>query len=165
MTVPFRLLLVGSFAAAVGLLALRSMGASADSPVLTPRAVLVQMARAESPGALPPPVLPSPDPSYCQASAGGTTPPSGAVLGRLTVGGVAAPVNTVVQITFDGKAGPASAVREPGGYRVLYDEGGAACANKAGAAMAIVVNGQSFDTHSKVGDPDAAVLLFDIAVP
>jgi hypothetical protein len=164
-TVPFRLLLVGALAATLGVLALRSMGASADSPVLTPRAVLVQMARAESPGALPPPVLPSPDASYCQSSGSGTSPPS-AILGLLTVGGVAAPVNTVVQITFDGKAGLASAVRETGGYRVFYEAGGATCANKVGAAMAIVVNGLSFDTHVKVGDPEAAVFFrFDIAAP
>ncbi len=111
--------------------------------------------------------LPPPDPSYCApADAGGGQPPN-AIFGTLTISGAAAPVGTLVQSSFDGKVGPASRVREAGGYRVLYNAGGAAsCSNKVGANISILVNGVPFATGVKVGDGVAnPILRFDIVAP
>ena len=75
---------------------------------------------------------------------------------------MAAPGSTAVAITFDGAAGPAGTVTVEGnatGYRVDYSSGGVDCANQAGAAISIVVNGQVFPTGATVGSGDPAFLF------
>jgi hypothetical protein len=90
--------------------------------------------------------------------------PPNAVIGTLTIAGAAAPAGTVVSLAFDGVAGPPKATREAGGYRVDYGAGGADCANRVGAAISVIVNGQAFPTGSAVGQVENP-LLFHIAVP
>jgi hypothetical protein len=133
--------------------------ATAEDPELAPRAFLPLLAR--DTGADP---LPPANPSYCEVPANPTAPPaSEAVLGTLRIGGADAPAGTVVQVFFDGKAGPAIWTTEAGGYRVLYDVAGGECSNKAGAAVSVRVAGQTFATGAVVGGQVA--LRFDISVP
>jgi hypothetical protein len=130
-----------------------------EDPELAPRAFLPLLAR--DTGADP---LPPANPSYCEVPANPTAPPaSEAVLGTLRIGGADAPAGTVVQVFFDGKAGPAIWTTEAGGYRVLYDVAGGECSNKAGAAVSVRVAGQTFATGAVVGGQVA--LRFDISVP
>jgi hypothetical protein len=90
--------------------------------------------------------------------------PPNAVIGTLTIGGTAAPAGTVVSLSFDGVVGPSRATTAAGGYRVDYAAGGAECANRVGASIAVIVNGQAFPTGSAVGD-GVNPLVFGIAAP
>lgn len=125
------------------------------------RLVLPLVARGE---ARPP--LPPVDPGYCPGTdAGGGMPatPPNSVLGLLRIGGVDVPAGSVVQVLFDGRAGPAALTAAAGGYRVDYQVGAASCINHTGAALAIRVNGVTYDTGRHVGDPAADPFLrFDI---
>jgi len=108
--------------------------------------------------------LPPADPSYCEVPP--SSPPSppnhDVVTGNLTIGGIPAGAGTIVQILFDGKAGPAIRTERAGVYRFEYGVGGPGCANHAGAAVSIRVAGQVFDTGGSVGD---VFIRLDIAVP
>jgi hypothetical protein len=64
--------------------------------------------------------------------------------------------------TFDGAPGPVISTAAPGGYRILYPTGGEECANRAGAAIAVVVSGRSLPTGLMVGNE---VIRFDIDLP
>ncbi|MCC6380921.1 MAG: hypothetical protein IT304_00355 [Dehalococcoidia bacterium] len=139
-----------------------SFHAAAADPVLTVRAVIPLAARD---GLTVDSGLPAPDASYCAPADPSGAPPN-SVLGMLTIGGGAAPTGTVVQVFFDGKAGPAERTRAAGGYRVDYAAGGATCANRVGAAIAVKVNGQIFASTARVGDAAAIPFLrLDVAVP
>lgn len=111
--------------------------------------------------------LPSPDPSYCPGSSGSNAPPSppNSVIGLLNIGGSPAPAGTLVQITFDGKVGPAARTTAAGGYRIDYAAGISGCANQVGAVIGIKVNGGAVNTSpAKVGDAIANPFLrFDIS--
>lgn len=153
-----------------GLAAFTVREATAQPGPERPHRVFIPMAARDGVVSQPEPggPLPPADPSYCPGSTGGAAPPSppNSVIGLLTIGGQPAPRGTIVQIAFDGKAGPAERTREAGGYRIDYAAGGAQCANKVGAAIAIIVNGQAMPTGVKVGDAVANPFLrFDIAIP
>lgn len=77
---------------------------------------------------------------YCPPADASSSPPN-AIFGRLLIGGEPAPAGTSVQLTFDGVPGPAAETSEPGGYRVFWYVGDGSCANRAGAAIAVTVNG------------------------
>jgi len=110
--------------------------------------------------------LPSADPGYCLAPGGPGSSPPVSFFGTLTVGGQPAPAGTVVQVTFDGKAGPARFTTQAGGYRLDYDSGGTSCVNRAGAAIGVLVDGRAVATGKKVGEITAGEpFRFDIAVP
>ena len=99
--------------------------------------------------------------AYCDTG-GSSAPPTGSVLGFVTIAGVVPPPGTIVTLTFDGIPGPSEPVTiEDGvaGYSLNYSSGGVDCANQAGAAIAVLVNGQSFPTGHAVGDGDLAVLF------
>lgn len=145
-----------------------SFGASAQSNL--PRRAIIAIAAADgTPDPAPTVQLPPPDPSYCAGSQGPSVPPN-AVFGTVTIAGVPAPAGTIVQLYFDGKAGPADAATRgssSSGYGIDYAAGSAAsCSNKVGAAIQVVVAGKLFDTGLKVGDEAAnPVFRYDVAVP
>jgi hypothetical protein len=92
-----------------------------------------------------------------------TSPPN-SIFGLLEVGGEQLPAGTEVFVAFDGVPGPAEATREAGGYRVDFGPStDSSCANKAGAEIAIVVNGVAYETGRVVGS--AAAIRFDIVEP
>ncbi len=84
---------------------------------------------------------------YCN-NASSTAPPN-SVIGLLTIGGAAAPAGTVVSLAFDGVVGPSQASAAAGGYKVYWTAGGEGCANRVGAAISVVVNGQFFPTGQR----------------
>src|SRR5690606_32957645 len=85
-----------------------------------------------------------------------STPPNppnqDVVTGNLSIGGLPAPAGTLVQLFFDGKAGPAVRTDTVGVYRFEYGIGGANCASRPGAAVSVQVAGQAFPTDKVVGD-------------
>ena len=99
---------------------------------------------------------------YCNTIS--ATAPPNAVIGTLTIGGAAAPAGTVVSLSFDGVVGPSRETSAAGGYRVDYAAGGADCANRVGASIAVIVNGQAFSTGATVGGSENP-LIFGIDVP
>jgi hypothetical protein len=112
-----------------------------------------------------PTATPAPSGKYCPSDGGSSAPPN-AVFGLVTIGGAAAPAGTVLALAFDGVPGPTATVTvEDGkaGYRMLYAGGGGDCANKVGAAMSLIVNGQAFSTGGLVGG--GVALRFDVVVP
>lgn len=165
MTHPLRLSLTAVLASAVlaVLVLVASQQASAQPSALPRRAVIPMLA---SDGVFAGGDLPAPDPSYC-ALTGGTQQPS-AVFGLVTIGGAPAPASAIVQLAFDGKAGPAERVTAgagSSGYSLIFDTGGAGCANRAGAAVSVLVNGRAFPTGLTVGDDRLIAYRFDVAVP
>jgi hypothetical protein len=104
--------------------------------------------------------VPAANRPFCGA-VNSSAPPS-SVIGLLTIGGAAAPAGTVVTLTFDGVPGPTATTTAAGGYRVDFPGANDECANRPGAAIAVVVNGQSFPTGAVVG---STVVRKDIAVP
>ncbi len=90
--------------------------------------------------------------------------PPNAVIGTLTIGGTAAPAGTVVSLAFDGVVGPSRQTTAAGGYRVDYGAAGADCANRVGAAISVIVNGQAFSTGATVGGTENP-LVFGIDAP
>ena len=100
---------------------------------------------------------------YCDTSGAGN-PPTGSVLGLVTIGGEPAPAGTIVFLAFDGVIGPSEAVTVEGnqaGYSLNYSSGGTDCANQAGASISVVVAGQTFSTGQTVGGAPVA-LLFNV---
>jgi hypothetical protein len=155
-----------TIAAAIALLAVLAALPARAASNLPVRAIIVGTATDGMPTQNDGPTLPPADAAYCGPSGGaGSTPPN-SVIGLITIGGQPAPVNTIVQLVFAGKVGPADYVKQAGGYRVDYAGGPQGCANQVGAPIAVFVNGQVFNTNVKVGDEAANPLLrFDIAVP
>lgn len=86
---------------------------------------------------------------YCN-TVSATAPPN-SVFGRLRAGGADVPAGTVVTLTFDGVPGPSKATTEAGGYKVNWAAAGEGCANRAGAAIGVTVNGQHWETGASVG--------------
>ena len=169
MTIAFRTILVSLLALAAGI-AVMSLGASAQTPSTLPYRLYVPMTASDGVTLppLPPSNLPPADPSYCPGNTGSNAPPSppNSVLGLLTINGAQAPAGTIVQLTFDGKVGPAARTREAGGYRIDFAGGRAGCANQVGSAMGVRITGQVYDSGVKVGDPEMNPFLrFDIAIP
>lgn len=108
--------------------------------------------------------LPPADSAYCPGQSGPAGGPPNTVFGTLHLGGEAAPSGTVVQIMFDGLAGPAGRTTATGGYRVDYAAGGGDCANHIGALIEILVDGRRFGNGTSVGDDAARPFLrLDIA--
>ncbi|MGE5595869.1 MAG: hypothetical protein ACM3S1_07525 [Hyphomicrobiales bacterium] len=131
--------------------------AASPSPTATPTTPgesaggtsTVAAATATSPPA-PETATPTPPPTepplaYCPPS--GTSVP-GTVFGILTIDGEPAPPGTVVSLLFDGVPGPSAATTAAGGYRVDWAIGEAGCANAPGAAISVVVAGESFPAGS-----------------
>ncbi len=145
-------------AAAVGSVLSLPFAAAQDSE-LPYRSALPMLA---SDGLIDP--LPPADPAYCVVPP--STPPNppnqDVVTGNLSIGGLPAPAGTLVQLFFDGKAGPAVRTDTVGVYRFEYGIGGANCANRPGAAVSVQVAGQAFPTGKVVGD---VFIRLDIAIP
>ena len=107
----------------------------------------------------PTPLPPTPEPTaapmtsrvFCDTTSSSSPPNS--VFGLLTIGGQPGPAGTIVTITFDGAAGRSVVTSAAGGYRVDFPSGGEDCANRAGAAIAIVVGGQAFTVGTLGGSP------------
>lgn len=101
---------------------------------------------------------------YCDNISSSTPPNS--IFGLLTIGGAPAPAGTVVTVLFDGVAGPSVTIGEPGGYKINWSAGGSDCANRVGAAVAVSVNGQVFDSGQTVGGGGGTpIIRLDVAVP
>ncbi len=116
---------------------------------------------APEPTPTPPPVVAGGD--YCPNSSSSSPPNS--VIGIFTIGGAPAPAGSAVSLAFDGVIGPTRLSTAAGGYRVDYFAGPESCANRVGAAIAVVYNGQFFPTGHTVGDSPGAPVNFPIAVP
>ena len=101
--------------------------------------------------------------AFCDSSSS-TAPPT-AVFGRLTIGGAKVPAGTTATLLFDGVAGYSASTREPGGYRVDYWAGSSDCANRVGAEISVMVNGQAFPTGRSIGDGGGPVIVLHIALP
>jgi hypothetical protein len=94
-------------------------------------------------------------------------PPNGRVAGALSLHGGAAPIGTLVTVAFDGVAGPSRATDESdakqGGYHVDFYIAAESCANRAGATISVIVDGQVFSTNGRVGG--AQLTVAPIVVP
>ncbi len=113
---------------------------------------------------------PPPGPGYCGPSTTGAPSPPNAVLGLLAIGGLQAPAETLVTMTFDGKPGPGEYSLAAGGYRVLYAAGGQGqqppCINEVGSEIGLLINGVQINTGVKVGDEAARpVFRYDVFMP
>ncbi len=131
----------------------RGSGSTAANPTATPTPV---------------PATPTTGPAvsnlaFCDSSSS-TAPPT-AVFGRLTIGGAKVPAGTTATLLFDGVAGYSASTREPGGYRVDYWAGSSDCANRVGAEISVMVNGQAFPTGRSIGDGGGPVIVLHIALP
>jgi hypothetical protein len=104
--------------------------------------------------------VPSATRAFCNTTSSSSPPNS--IFGLLTIGGQPGPAGTIVTITFDGAVGPSVTTSAAGGYRVDYPSGGDDCANRSGAALAIVVSGQSFAAGTLGGTPATRL---DVTVP
>lgn len=102
---------------------------------------------------------------YCKATSGPLAGPPVRVFGTLMIGGVPVPAGTNVSLAFDGVYGPAEFTTDAGAYAIDFQAGGTECANRAGAAISVVVNGRFFPTGYKVGDGAAGFIRFDIDAP
>jgi hypothetical protein len=98
---------------------------------------------------------------YCN-KLGPDTPPN-SVIGTMTIKGSPVPAGKAVGLAFDGVPGPSQATRAAGGYRVDFSPGDAACANRDGASIAIIVDGVLYPTPLVVGA--AAGQRFDLLIP
>lgn len=101
---------------------------------------------------------------YCPNVSAGTSPPN-SVIGVFTIGGSDAPAGATVSLAFDGVVGPSRATTAAGGYRVDYGAAGSDCANRVGAAIAVVYNGVLYSTGHTVGDSPGGPVVFTLAVP
>lgn len=132
------------------------LDSSADAP--TPPPVQVE----PTPTATPEPVVSTGQ--YCDTISA-TAPPTTTVAGNLTVGGLPAPFDTSVHISFDGVVGPTALVVVEGartGYSAAFSLGPESCANILGASIAVVVNGVSHRTGHVVST-EMPFIRFDIA--
>lgn len=119
---------------------------------------------APPPTAEPTPPPPAAGGPYCDNSS--TTAPPNSMVGQLTIGGQLAPVGTVVSIAFDGVVGPGKPTIAAGGYRVDWSAGGEGCANRFGAVISVVVNGQFVTSPFSVGSTGGSPLIrFDVTIP
>jgi hypothetical protein len=91
-------------------------------------------------------------------------PPS-SVIGLLTSAGSPVPAGASVTLAFDGVAGPSAATVAAGGYRVDYGAAGEECANRVGAAIAVIYNGTVYATGHTVGDSPGLPVVSNIAAP
>ena len=87
------------------------------------------------------------------------------VFGLLKIGAADVPAGTNVSLAFDGVFGTAKFTTDAGGYAIDYFQGGSDCANRQGAAIAVVVAGRAFPTGYKVGDGAEGFIRFDINAP
>lgn len=115
------------------------------------------------------PVPPPPGPGYCGSSSAGPPAPGNAIFGLLTIGGLPAPAETLVTLTFNGKPGPSAYTLEAGGYRVDYAAGGQGhtppCINEVGTELGLLVNGVHVASGVPVGPEAGVAFRFDVAVP
>lgn len=116
---------------------------------------------APTPTPTPPPVVAGG--AYCPNDSSSSPPNS--VIGIFTIAGAPAPAGTSVSLAFDGVIGPTRATTAAGGYRVDYFAGPEGCANRVGAAIAVVYNGQVFPTGHTVGDSPGAPVNVTISIP
>lgn len=100
---------------------------------------------------------------YCPG--GGSNSPPNSVIGIFTIGGVPAPAGSAVSLAFDGVVGPTRLSTAAGGYRVDYFAGPESCANRVGAAISVLYDGQAFATGHTVGDSPGAPVNLTIAIP
>lgn len=163
MTLVFRTTLATLLAFAAGL-AVMSLGASAQANPEMPYRLIAPMVASDGTGFPNNGDLPAPDPTYCPGNTGGGAPPTppNSVFGLLSINGQPAPAGTIVQLVFDGKLGPAARTAEAGGYRVDYAGGHSACANKVGAEISVLVNGQLYPTGKTIGGPNTFPLIHNI---
>jgi hypothetical protein len=83
------------------------------------------------------------------------------MFGLLKLGGTDTAAGTEVMVAFDDVPGPAELTVAAGGYRVDFGVSKSGdCANKDGAKISIVINGQAYDTGVVVGE--AVATRFDI---
>jgi hypothetical protein len=142
----------------------------ADSDSLPRRAIVPEIARDAGDATVAPRVT-IPGPGYCLPSdnAAAIPSPPNAVFGLLTIGGVDAPLGTLVTLTFDGKPGLYFSTTTAGGYRFDYAAGGQGheppCINQVGSEIGLVVNGVAVDSGHSVGLSAGVALRFDVAVP
>jgi len=130
-------------------------------------------------GANPPPPPPEPTATPTEAppvvSAGGDycaptsdgpgAGPPNSVIGLFTIGGAPAPAGSAVSLAFDGVIGPTRLTTDAGGYRVDYRANIDTCANRVGASISIVYNGQFFPSGHTVGGTQGTAARFDLAIP
>jgi hypothetical protein len=138
-----------------------SLADGGPSGPLGHRLSLVQLSfdPAPPPGSVALADLPPVDSGYCRGATGPQAGPPNTVFGRLTIAGADAPAGTVVQIFFDGSAGPAVHTAAAGGYRLDYAAGGSDCPNHVGALISVAAGGQRFDNGVHVGDEAANPFL------
>lgn len=143
----------------------------ADSDSLPQRAVMAAVA---SDSAAPPTEKPTPfppGPGYCLPSSDGAAAPypPNAIFGLLTIGGVNAPVGTMVTLTFGGLPGLTTLTTSAGGYRFNYAGGGQGhdppCINEVGRELGVLVNGVLKSSGYSVGPSAGLALRFDVAIP
>jgi len=130
-------------------------GSPSPSPTATQTPVSQQPGSSTGGGSDPAPT-PTPPPvaaggPYCDNSSS-TAPPTARVAGSLRISGTGAPLGTVVYLAFDGVLGPSKTTTKAGEYNVDFWTGGETCANRVGAAISVVVNGQSFASGHTIGD-------------
>ncbi len=101
--------------------------------------------------------------AYCPNDSSSSPPNS--VIGIFTIGGAPAPAGSVVSLAFDGVIGPGRPTSAAGGYRVDYFAGPEACANRVGAAISVVYNGQFYPTGHTIGDSPGGPVVKTVAVP
>ena len=137
---------------------------SAPTPTNTPEPP-PPTATPVAPTATPAPVVAGG--GYCGPSSGIPTPAKiQRIAGRLTIGGQAAAAGQAVSVTFDGIAGVSTTSVDGGGYGATYDIGGPNCANRPGAAIALVFKGISYPTGLAVPpENNASFQQYDLAAP
>jgi hypothetical protein len=110
------------------------------------------------------PVTPPPPSGRNYCSSTSEHPPGARVAGALLINGADAPAGTEVRLGFDGTVGPAKATEVVGGYGLDVWSGGGDCANRAGAAIYVVVNGQWFPTGRTIGNDGAPIELIVVDI-
>ncbi|MEO8539093.1 MAG: hypothetical protein ABI577_05075, partial [bacterium] len=102
--------------------------------------------------------------AFCPNSDSSSSPPN-SVIGIFTIGGAPAPAGSVVSLAFDGVIGPGRPTTAAGGYRVDYFAAPEGCANRVGASISVVFNGQFYPTGHAIGDSPGAPVNLTIAIP
>lgn len=125
----------------------------------------------QSGGAPPPAPTPTPTAApaaarpYCPpGSVGPGVLPTARVAGALTRGGAPVPAGTLeVFVTFDGVPGP-SRLNTDGGFGIDFYAAGEDCANRVGAVIGVLVDGQYFPSGYTVGSQPQLVVI-NVALP
>lgn len=101
---------------------------------------------------------------YCDTISS-TAPPT-RVFGSLNIDD---PGSASIYLAFDGARGPSATITSENqsgnvvyAYRADFGGGGADCANQAGAALSVVVNGTAYATGFTLGDGNPGFIRFDI---